>query len=231
MKKLHHCSLTVLGTATALLALGLPGFAATPVAPSGTASPIAQASLVGQCRAAKQATGVFKERLATSAILTPLKKGDRVTLAENTAQNGFIAVSAPSRGFIQTANLTVCAGTPKPTPAPTPAPTPKPTPAPTPAPTPKPTPAPVPEAKKLCRQVARTPLLIDNGGLNIRSEPSASSASVGGVAPGASITLTTAPATTKDDSAGRVWVQISAPNAGWVSNGFRGGMSNLVMCP
>ena len=200
---LGSCITTVLATS-----LGLSSFANSP---TSSQSLVAQASgsLIGQCRAAKQATAVYKEAVATSPIVASLKMGDRVTLAENGGQAGFIAVSAPATGYVQSMNLKLCAG----------------------APVPMPTPTPAPDAKSLCRQVARTRLLLDSNGLNIRSTADAGAAVVGGVVPGAKVTLTTSPATTKDDSAGRVWVKISDPAAGWVSNGFRGGQSNLVMCP
>lgn len=211
---LSSCITTVLATS-----LGLSSFANSPVS---SESLVAQSgSLIGQCRAAKQATAIYKEAVATSPVVASLKMGDRVTLAENGGTAGFIAVSAPSTGYVQSVNLKLCAGVPKPTPTPTPAPSPAPTPVPT----------PVPDAKSLCRQVARTRLMLDNNGLNIRRTADSNAAVVGGVVPGAKVTLTTSPATTKDDSSGRVWVKISDPAAGWVANGFRSGQSNLVMCP
>jgi hypothetical protein len=229
--KFMNRSLSTLGAAVTLVAMGLPVVAGNVTASNPLSGAIAQteiapaaSSLIGQCRAVNKATPIFQDRSTTSTVVRSLKMDERVTLAENAATGGLIAVSAPARGFVQTATLKLCAGgtpTPKPTPTTPPSPTPK----------PSPTTPPVSDAKKLCRQVARTPLLIENGGLNIRSEPNTTAASVGGVAPGATLTLTTAPATTKDDSAGRVWVQISGPQAGWVSNGFRGGLSNMVMCP
>jgi Bacterial SH3 domain len=205
--------LTILGsciTTVLVTSLGLSSFANSPIS---SAPLVAQASgsLIGQCRAAKQATAIYKDAMATSPVVASLKMGDRVTLAENGGKAGFIAVSAPTAGYVQSVNLKLCAGGPVPMPTPTPTPT--------------------PDAKSLCRQVARTRLLLDSNGLNIRSTADSAAAVVGGVVPGAKVTLTTSPATTKDDSAGRVWVKISDPAAGWVSNGFRGGQSNLVMCP
>jgi hypothetical protein len=86
----------------------------------GTASSaIAADPLTGQCRAAKQSTGLYKERSSASTLLTSLKMGDKVTLAEETAKDGLISVSTPSKGFVQTVNLKMCEGvTPKPKPNP-----------------------------------------------------------------------------------------------------------------
>ena len=75
----------------------------------------------------------------------------------------------------------------------------------------------------LCRLV-RSPI---GGGLAIRSTPSG--ASVGGVANGQTITLINPPVTRLDG--GRQWLQISAPSAGWVSNGQPGSSGNLGNCP
>ena len=85
----------------------------------GTSSP-ASAALTGQCRAAKQATGLYRDRDSSSVLVTLLKSGDKVTLAEETASNNLILVSTPSKGFIQTVNLKMCPGavvpgTPNPT--------------------------------------------------------------------------------------------------------------------
>uniref|UniRef100_A0A832H6D9 SH3 domain-containing protein n=1 Tax=Oscillatoriales cyanobacterium SpSt-402 TaxID=2282168 RepID=A0A832H6D9_9CYAN len=79
-------------------------------------------------------------------------------------------------------------------------------------------------AADLCRRVINPP-----EGLVIRANPSTGAQRVGGVGQGERVTLTTSPATTNKDSAGRTWVQISAPNAGWISNGI-GGPGFLVYC-
>ncbi|MDX2244515.1 MAG: SH3 domain-containing protein [Leptolyngbyaceae cyanobacterium bins.302] len=76
-----------------------------------------------------------------------------------------------------------------------------------------------------CRRVINPP-----DGLVIRQSASATSASVGGIGLYGRMTLTTAPATTSRDSAGRTWVEIEAPARGWVSNGL-GGQSNIGICP
>lgn len=84
----------------------------------GTASP-ASAALTGQCRAAKQATGLYRDRDSSSVLMTLLKSGDKVTLAEDVASDNMILVSTPNKGFVQTVNLKMCPGavdpvTPKP---------------------------------------------------------------------------------------------------------------------
>lgn len=82
-----------------------------------------------------------------------------------------------------------------------------------------------PPAPSRCRRVINP-----SAGLVIRQNASAASASVGGVGLYQRMTLTTAPATTSRDSAGRTWVEIEAPARGWVSNGL-GGQSNIGTCP
>jgi hypothetical protein len=80
---------------------------------------IAADGLVGQCRAAKQSTGLYKDRSSSSVLLTSLKMGDKVTIAEASAKEDLIAVSTPTKGFVQTMNLKMCDGA-KPAPAPKP---------------------------------------------------------------------------------------------------------------
>ena len=50
------------------------------------------AKLTGQCRAAKQSTGLYKDRDSSSALLSSLKLNDKVTLAEETARDSMILV-------------------------------------------------------------------------------------------------------------------------------------------
>lgn len=78
------------------------------VGPSNSAM---AADLIGQCRAAKQATGIYEKPAASSKTLATLKMNDRVTLAENTAKDGMIAINVPSDGFVKTSDLKMC-GTP-----------------------------------------------------------------------------------------------------------------------
>lgn len=85
-------------------------------------------------------------------------------------------------------------------------------------------PTPTPPADR-CRRVLR-PM----EGLVIRSQPSTTATLVGGVAQNQTVTLTTSPATSKADSLGRIWIEVAAPQKGWVSNGFPNSPSNLVFC-
>jgi hypothetical protein len=92
-----------------------------------------------------------------------------------------------------------------------------------PTPTPTPTTAPPTSTGGTCRLV-RSPI---GGGLAIRSTPSGTS--IAGVANGQTVTLVNPPVTRLDG--GRQWLQISAPSAGWVSNGQPGSSGNLGNCP
>lgn len=76
-------------------------------------------SLTGQTRCAKQSTAIFTQRSAASPVVRTLTENQPVTLAENTAEGGFIAVSAPVRGFIQTVTLRLCPTSGNPNPNPT----------------------------------------------------------------------------------------------------------------
>jgi hypothetical protein len=81
--------------------------------------PAANAQLVGQVRCAKQSTAIFAERSAASAVVRSIGENQQMTLAENTAQNGFLAISAPAKGFVQTVTLRACPGKPTPPTKPT----------------------------------------------------------------------------------------------------------------
>ncbi len=201
MKKVRmnnwHQSISLIAMlAIAATGIGFSTPAAAQSAPKAT-------TLVGQCRAAKQSTAIFKEASSSSAVIVPLKIDDKVTLAADTAKDGLIAVSAPSKGFVQTVNLKPCSGTPTPTPKPDDK----------------------PQADKgTCRLVAQVQ------GLVIRQDPTTTAAALGEASANSQVTLTTSPATAKTDTTGRVWIEIAAPQKGWVSNGFAQGTSNLVFC-
>ncbi|MCU0551906.1 MAG: SH3 domain-containing protein [Leptolyngbya sp. Prado105] len=178
-----------------LSALTIAGLTAPFMLPSS-----AQAQLTGQLRCAKQSTAIFAERSAASAVVRSVSENQQMTIAENTAQNGFLAVSTPVRGFVQTVTLRVCPGRPEPEKPPT-----------TPAST--------------CRRVTQPQ------GLIIRQSPNVSSPVVGGANFNTQVNVSTTPTTSQVDSTGRVWVQLSKPAAGWVSNGFvKVPGSNLVNC-
>ncbi|NDJ18778.1 SH3 domain-containing protein [Myxacorys almedinensis] len=162
---------------------------------------VAQGSLVGQSRCAKQPTAIFSDRSATSIVVRALATNQAVTLSENAAQGGFIGVSAPSPGFVQPVNLKVCPTSPGDgnsggTPAPS-----------------------------LCRAVRA------QAGLIVRRGPSTNNPVVGGVAFNSQVFVTRNPPASQVGPDGRIWVEINRPIAGWVSNGFRNiPGSNLVYC-
>lgn len=166
----------------------------------GTSLP-ANAALTGQCRAAKQATGLYRDRNSNSVLVKLLKLGDEVTLAEETAPDNLILVSTPSRGFVQTVNLKMCSGAVVPVP-------------------PKPD---KPNASS-CR------LVTEVRGLAIRKGPGGTNEAIAGVAQNEKITLVTPPES-KNTNDGRTWIKISKPAEGWVSEGFANGGKNVGPCP
>jgi hypothetical protein len=193
---------TMLAIATATLSIPVisPAFLAH------AQSPAAPAALIGQKRCTKQSTAIFSQRSATSSVVTALKAGQQVTLSEDAAQDGYIGVSAPSPGFVQTVNLRLCStGS-------------------TPTPTPNPNPNPNPGPNATCRRVVQTQ------GLLVRQSPNVTSATLGSVAFNSQVFLTTNPATAKTDDTGRIWVQIAKPISGWISNGPKNTPTNLVNC-
>ena len=74
----------------------------------GPGNSVMAADLMGQCRAAKQATGIYDKPVSTGKPIAMLKTNDRVTLAANTAKDGLIEINVPSDGFIKTADLKMC---------------------------------------------------------------------------------------------------------------------------
>lgn len=119
MKKKNNWSqpvsiLAVMALATT--AIGIPASAAPEISQQPE-SVQAAPSLIGQCRAATKSTAVYQAASTTSSVVRTLATNERVTLASN-GGGGFIAINAPVSGFVQTANLKLCAG-PTPTPPPT----------------------------------------------------------------------------------------------------------------
>ena len=78
------------------------------IAVVGPGNSVMAADLMGQCRAAKQATGIYDKPVSTGKPIAMLKTNDRVTLAANTAKDGLIEINVPSDGFIKTADLKMC---------------------------------------------------------------------------------------------------------------------------
>ncbi len=182
----------VLAMAIATAGISLPAVAETEAVQPAQ---LAQGSIIGQCRAVNKKVSVYKQASTTGSTVSTLNPDTRVTLAD-TGSGGFIGISSPVSGYVQTANLKPCTGTGTP-----------------------------PTTGNTCRRVLQ-PL-----GLSIRREPSPTAAYVGGVANLARVTLTTNPATARLGADGRNWIQIASPAAGWISNGFPGGSSNLTLCP
>jgi hypothetical protein len=191
--------------AIAFTGISTPTMASTDLTSSSGSLKLAQASLVGQCRAAKQQIPIYRGSNITSEAIVLLPTDGQVILAENSANaNGFISISAPVPGFVQAINLRPCNG----------------------GAVIPPNTAPNPSNQSLCRQVVRPPQ-----GLLIRREPRiAAEPPMGGIAYLGRVTITTNPATVKRAD-NRDWVEISSPVRGWVSNGLvTEPNSNLVYC-
>lgn len=138
---------------------------------------------------------------STANPIRALQADEQVILAEASGRNGWIAIRSPISGFVQAKDLKPCPGN-------------------TAATTPSPTPP------NRCRRV----IYEEEEGLAIRESPNTNSARVGGVFPGDRVALSDPPQFRLDD-AGREWVRITAPTAGWISNGFpQLGDINLKAC-
>ncbi len=86
------------------------------MATTAQVAPIQIAQLSGQCRAANRRIDVFSERRVNSNVLLTLEANNSVTLADD-GTNGWIAVSAPTSGFVIARYLKPCTGS-VPTPPP-----------------------------------------------------------------------------------------------------------------
>ena len=227
--------LAVMALATA--GVTTPSIAGTDITRSEGSLKLAQASLVGQCRAAKVQIPVFRLANTSSEAVRLLAPNEQVTLAGNVVDpKGFISISDPVPGFVLARNLIPCSSTTTGTTSGT-----------TTGTTTDTTTGTTNDGttgttnggttgtttggttgntvKDRCRQVARPPQ-----GLVIRRQPTSTSARVGGVAYLRRVTLTTNPPTMKA-AENRDWVEISAPARGWISNGLDTEQrSNLVYC-
>jgi hypothetical protein len=63
--------------------------------------------LIGECRAAKKRIFVYTARSASSRTIRTLAPNENVTLAGN-GNGGWIAISAPETGYVQTMDLKLC---------------------------------------------------------------------------------------------------------------------------
>lgn len=164
----------------------------------------------GRCRAATQSIFVYRER-STASPLRVLEPDERVTLAEASGRDGWIAIESPIRGFVEAKNLKSCnAETVNPQP-------------------PLPNRAIVNQPSNLCRRVT----YLGEEGIAIRESPNSNARRVGGVFFGEQVTLS--PRTTREqfvkDEQGRQWVRVTRPAVGWMSNGFpASGNMNLAAC-
>lgn len=76
---------------------------------------LAQAGLIGQCRAAKKRIFVYTDRSTTSQTITTLAPNEEVTLAGN-GSGGWIAISSPETGYLQAMDLKLCQNADQPNP-------------------------------------------------------------------------------------------------------------------
>ncbi|HAX90379.1 MAG TPA: hypothetical protein DCY91_30105 [Cyanobacteria bacterium UBA11370] len=138
---------------------------------------------------------------STSNPLRALQTDEKVTIAEESGRGGWIAISSPVNGFVQAQDLKLCSSSPPRTP-----------------------PTSTPQSR--CRRVSYE----GTEGLAIRERPSVNSPRIGGVFFEDRVTLADPPQFRVDDE-GREWVRITAPTAGWLSNGFpKLGDINLRAC-
>jgi len=96
----------VLAMAIATAGISLPAVAETEAVQPANA---AQGSIIGQCRAVNKKVSVYKQASATGSTVSTLNPDTRVTLAD-TGSGGFIGISSPVSGYVQTANLKPCTG-------------------------------------------------------------------------------------------------------------------------
>jgi hypothetical protein len=158
-------------------------------------SQVAQ-GLVGQCRVTAKSIFVYRER-STANPIRALEGNERVSLAEASGRDGWIAINSPVRGFVETRDLTGCSRGEAPT-----------------------------RQLNLCRQVTYRGI----EGLAIRERPDSNSLRVGGAFNGERVTLSNPPEF-RQDTEGREWARLTAPIAGWISNGFPSvGDLNLEAC-
>lgn len=172
-------------------------------------------NLIGQCRAATRSMFVYRER-STSNPIRALEVNEAVTLAQAAGIEGWIAISSPISGFVEAKDLKVCSGDSNQVSAPPPI---RP-------PSRPPIRPPSRPQSNLCRQITYD----GPEGVAIRQQPEMNSPRVGGVVFEQRVTLTNPPQF-RQDSEGRQWTKLSAPVAGWISNGFPStGGTNLQAC-
>jgi hypothetical protein len=158
-----------------------------------------------ECRQVTRSTFIYPERSIVEPVRA-LQVDERVTLAEENGKGGWIAISSPISGFVQTDYLKRCGvssgslTTPPRTPN-------------------------VADSNR-CRRVSYTA----PEGLTVREKPDPNSRRVAGVFYDQQVTLSYPPQF-KTDNEGREWARLALPTHGWVSYGYpRGGDLNLEAC-
>ena len=97
--------------AIATTGMNTPAMAGTDIASSEENLQLAQASLVGQCRAAKQQIPIFRESNPSSETLRLISANDEVILAgTSVGADGLIPISGPVTGYVHAINLKPCGG-------------------------------------------------------------------------------------------------------------------------
>lgn len=94
--------------AIVITGMSSPALAGTEITASEGSLNLAQASLVGQCRAVKLQIPIFRSASATSEALRLLATDEQVTLAGSSNADGLIGISAPVNGFVHAINLKAC---------------------------------------------------------------------------------------------------------------------------
>jgi hypothetical protein len=169
--------------------------------------------LRGQCRQAYQNIFIYRTR-SLSEVISSVVQDERVILAEDSARDGWIAVSSPTTGFVEARYLKLCDRAVSPAPPSLPPLSPPPS-----------TARPNLPSSSVCRRVTYG----EPEGMTVRSGPSVDYARVGGVFFGDRVTIN--PAATQLDSQGREWLRMTSPMNGWISNGFPAfSESNLGAC-
>lgn len=213
MKKISYWGQPIAVFALVMSAVGslMTPTTAAPSTKTDNIQQLAQRDLVGQCRAAKTRIAIHREPSTTSQADRILVTDERVTLADNGNNQGWIRISTPIAGFVQAQSLTSCSGVvANPTPN-------------------RPAPAPSATTSSLCRIVTYNG---PEGGLAIRSRPDRAAPRTDGVKLGDRVTLRTSPPPLNLDKDGRDWVEVIAPSRGWISRGFPSTQStNLGVCP
>lgn len=84
------------------------------------------------------------------------------------------------------------------------------------------------QAKTVCRRILPTPILIQQGGVVLRRDPSRTSPIAGvGYAPRERFQTTLE---TAKDNENRIWLRVASPRAGWIAAGRGNQITNIGYC-